>query len=1527
MNIPSYVLRPICGLLTFSMTALAVPLQPFADAWNESAAKRAKELKDAPKPAMTRALTLAEMRSLKGKTGKNPYAAGSAKYAPQYKGVDLLTGNFSTSATDMSFEGGYGIPVNVTRSYSSNNADEGPLGEGWNLSVDLRSTAGGLLKSSGAPVRMVPVEMQERPRNQTRPGALGPDVPIDANATAAPIEAVIATTASGEEVTLQKDVDGIITPPSWDQNEYENTYENVIRDSGTEVPNVYRVLKTQIVKTPEGTIYNYAKMGKYVYGVTKYDSPALTSLSANTEPSNILKITKATDRHGNETTYTYSISSWSEPVYLGGTGGQPSGIPQLTSTSQDDYAIFKKSNGYVVEAKLLNIQMQPDREIDFEWGTYGVPYNRISRAKDNGAGGDQRVVKYAYTNGNLTSFKSAEDYETSYGYDSALMLNSITDTRGMTTALFYADQVSTPLAGPARVVKEILSPQGNLTRYRYSGRLQSDSQIASVTEFEGIPAHDLPEDPDIDPISYVSHCSIEFTESTIVIEASSGGTALDENYGGVNGYETIHTKQTYDRSSNNLISSETKVPRRYQTNNYSLSEQKVVNRAWSNYAMLFADPSVFQYTVENKTYNYFGNPLSQTGYESLMQWGNTLSSRTNSVKYSYWGREKYYQQKAVWSVDADRYSFTDYFTRDAADGLKGQTRAVYSQGLDSTNNNATKFNPALTPWLLDEGFTQDYVNTIVQADRWRYSHPPLQQEANTDPIAPVNVINTSTLPIPSAMFNYDEKGRATEVYKLSKITSGTPTYVKTISEYDATYPTHGVAWKVTEAAGTSSERITKTLAMDLAGRATRVMDANGREFATTYDRDGRTLSVELIVDNNWSPISSTTYGPASPRSVTSGVPIQTDSISNQSSLTIYITYGPPSTTDPGSYGQVTEVAKMGLVSSVAKYKYDQLGNRTESRVTSGGGDQVVKYKDYIAVGAPLQQSYAYQTMIRMEEGTYPNVLFTPEEFHYLYDSSGRILETAFAQTPQTEYANLDGGTVNNNSSWYDDQTGTTRLAQSRARTVYNYDEGGRLSVLETFWDTVNGNSYNSTSIRKAAYTYEKTGKNRGLKTSYKLYKDGSMTASVNEEYQYDPNLDYLTQAKYVDNSNQTLNWTYDASGNRAGAGYVYDELNQMVESPGYTYAHDTVGNRKTKSGSGGETKFYWDEQNRLTATSTGGANDWSANYFYQADGLRYMKVIDIVTEDTKDDSSFLDGNYLINKPTTSYYYDGQMGVGEEYIYTYQGGTAVDWAQNLIGPRGIEMQSTNKREEGWNHQYPLYDGHGNMVCNLKINRVFANGTYSNANVAGTSSTHPTSGDRKYDVWGAVRGGNTTGYPNNRYCANLGHVVDDELGLIYMRARYYEPGTGRFISEDSAYDGGNWYVYCSNSPVNFLDSDGKKITGNKDYYNVMMGIGLLAFFGAGVSAFEIGGPASPAMLAQACALLALSAYCLGEAINQTSFSIGRAGAVLTGIATFAGAIAAMVIVAKKGLTNGFTSVAVGAALLYNLLVIGTLCQGDM
>ena len=53
---------------------------------------------------------------------------------------------------------------------------------------------------------------------------------------------------------------------------------------------------------------------------------------------------------------------------------------------------------------------------------------------------------------------------------------------------------------------------------------------------------------------------------------------------------------------------------------------------------------------------------------------------------------------------------------------------------------------------------------------------------------------------------------------------------------------------------------------------------------------------------------------------------------------------------------------------------------------------------------------------------------------------------------------------------------------------------------------------------------------------------------------------------------------------------------------------------------------------------------------------------------------------------------------------------------------------------------------------------------------------------------------------RYC---GEYYDAETGSIYLRARYYDTSTGRFLSEDPIKDGVNWYVYAGNNPITFWD----------------------------------------------------------------------------------------------------------------------------
>ena len=48
--------------------------------------------------------------------------------------------------------------------------------------------------------------------------------------------------------------------------------------------------------------------------------------------------------------------------------------------------------------------------------------------------------------------------------------------------------------------------------------------------------------------------------------------------------------------------------------------------------------------------------------------------------------------------------------------------------------------------------------------------------------------------------------------------------------------------------------------------------------------------------------------------------------------------------------------------------------------------------------------------------------------------------------------------------------------------------------------------------------------------------------------------------------------------------------------------------------------------------------------------------------------------------------------------------------------------------------------------------------------------------------------------------------DDTNLNYFGARYCDAEIGRFISEDPAKDGLNWYGYCNNNPLKFVDPTG-------------------------------------------------------------------------------------------------------------------------
>jgi RHS repeat-associated protein len=80
--------------------------------------------------------------------------------------------------------------------------------------------------------------------------------------------------------------------------------------------------------------------------------------------------------------------------------------------------------------------------------------------------------------------------------------------------------------------------------------------------------------------------------------------------------------------------------------------------------------------------------------------------------------------------------------------------------------------------------------------------------------------------------------------------------------------------------------------------------------------------------------------------------------------------------------------------------------------------------------------------------------------------------------------------------------------------------------------------------------------------------------------------------------------------------------------------------------------------------------------------------------------------------------------------------------------------------------------------------------------------------KYEVFGNIIGeiGDTIENP----FTYTSREYDDELGMMYNRARVYTPKTGRFLSEDPIRFGSsdiNFYRYAFNNPIFYIDPYGE------------------------------------------------------------------------------------------------------------------------
>ena len=193
----------------------------------------------------------------------------------------------------------------------------------------------------------------------------------------------------------------------------------------------------------------------------------------------------------------------------------------------------------------------------------------------------------------------------------------------------------------------------------------------------------------------------------------------------------------------------------------------------------------------------------------------------------------------------------------------------------------------------------------------------------------------------------------------------------------------------------------------------------------------------------------------------------------------------------------------------------------------------------------------------------------------------------------------------------------------------------------------------------------------------------------------------------------------------------------------------------SKTDASGTTTYSWDYENRLTSVTL--PNQSVVTFKYDPIGRRIQK-------------SSTTG-------TINYVYDGADGVEEvdstgAVLARYAMGPGIDQPLSILRSGTTSYYET----DGLGSVTSLTDGAGSAV-----------------------------GSYVFDSFGKLtspEGGVTNAF---RYTAR---EFDSEIGLYYYRARYYDPTSARFLSEDPMRfaAGANFYGYVNGNPVNLIDPMG-------------------------------------------------------------------------------------------------------------------------
>ena len=500
----------------------------------------------------------------------------------------------------------------------------------------------------------------------------------------------------------------------------------------------------------------------------------------------------------------------------------------------------------------------------------------------------------------------------------------------------------------------------------------------------------------------------------------------------------------------------------------------------------------------------------------------------------------------------------------------------------------------------------------------------------------------------------------------------------------------------------------------------------------------------------------------------------------------------------GMYDQLSSVVDAN--GNMTKYTYDNSGNR----VTLTYPDGTVERVSYDSLGNLLE--------------------FTNREgraIAFTYNANGHVTRKDYADGSYVEFAYDAHGNLTSASDGTDTTTfeydaidQLVRVTDPAGRTLeYSYDVGGRRSQMVNQDGFTVNYSYDPAGRLEiltddagspfVTYSYDAAGRlarkdmGNGTYTTF-AYDQGNRLlrltnyapgGTVNSQF------DYTHDVRGLRTSTTTLDgqWTYEYDATRQLTRAIFASVNPAVPDQDLTYEYDALGNRIRTLENGVTTDYGVNNMNQYTRIGTQtNSYDADGNLTMQTDGTETWTY------------SYDDENQLIGVTTPEGSWSYEYDPFGNRIASVHDGQRTEYVLDAISDADVVGE---------------YDGAGGLVAN------YVYGLGLNSRVSGSEATH-----YDLDALGSVVGlsGSDGAYINsysylpfgehlavNETVANpfgyIGRfgVMEEDNGLIFMRARCYSPGLGRFISEDPiGFAGGsiNLYQYGFNAPVQFVDPSG-------------------------------------------------------------------------------------------------------------------------